>query len=83
MGAAKVATVSTMPSPTFGSLRSPPLSTNTLNAWANRVSRNKRSPRASSAPGVPVELIGREGGELSLPEQATVPIKRSIEKHPK
>jgi len=51
-----VSAVAATGSPAFGWLRFPPLSTKTLNAWAKRVSRNRRSPTEASAPGVPVSL---------------------------
>src|SRR6478735_2353120 len=80
IGAPNVSTESTTGSPAFGSLTSPPLSKNALNAWANRVSMNKRSPTACSAPGVPVAaaVAGVEPPPRH-PVAATVKISRSVE----
>src|SRR5689334_24930536 len=79
IGAPKVSRELTTPSPTLGLLTLPPLSMKALNACANRVSRNRRSPTSSSAPGVPgARAIG--GDELSAPEQATRPMRKRREK---
>src|SRR4030095_12661472 len=80
IGAPVVSTESTTGSPAFGSLTSPPASKNALNACANRVSMNNRSPTACSAPGVPVvtAVAGAGGVPLEHPA-ATVVISKNVE----
>src|SRR5574337_1310856 len=69
IGRPVVSTVLTTVSSAFGLLRSPPLSRNTLNACAKRVSRNSRSPTACSAPAVPADRDPGDPLEEEPPEQ--------------
>src|SRR5262249_8996188 len=59
-----VSTVSTIGSPAFGSLTSPPASRKALKLCANLVSRNSRSPIACSAPAVPAVAGGPASQQL-------------------